>query len=351
MEIIISFFSDKIAVPSLLKYVVLLLLVFLLGIPPVQAAESPLRITVSLVGPRNLSYLPIDLIPRIGIDQEEGVQLILNHVGGGGVAIKQTLARNSDFAVAGFPAVMSLKANGGTMLGVASVSDATLFVLIVRAALQDEVKRIADLKGRVIGIHNSSVNAKTVAQQLTELLLFSDGGSEHDIRMVPVGQNWEERALLLENGKVDAIMAEEPFASVMIQEKKVFALANLADPAVSGRIPGSHFLHAAVTTRPDVIQNEPVKVQRMVTMVRRALQWIASHTPEELVEKMAVADEKERQGLLLALKKYPRLYSPNGAFSRQQMADTNQFFKFTNPKQDGITMESLIHDQWAGQRE
>ncbi|MBF0613490.1 MAG: ABC transporter substrate-binding protein, partial [Magnetococcales bacterium] len=307
MSVNIPFFFQKIAIPSRLMGLVSLLLVFLLVIPPIHAAESPLRITVSLVGPRNLSYLPVDLIPRIGADQEEGVQLILNHVGGGGAAIKQTLSRNSDFAVAGFPAIMSLKANGGTMLGVAAVSDATLFVLIVRSSLQNEVKRIADLKGRVIGIHNSSVNAKTVAQQLTELLLFSDGGNEHDLRMVPVGQNWEERALLLENGRVDAIMAEEPFASVMIRENKAFALANLADPAISSRVPGSHFLHAAVTTRPDVLQSEPVKVQRMVAMVRRSLQWIASHTPEELVEKMVVVDEKERQGLLFALKKYPRL--------------------------------------------
>lgn len=336
-----------------IKWICLLVLAYLywLGLPPALAGEPPLSVTVSLVGPRNLSYLPIDLIPKIGADVAENVLLRLDHVGGGGVAIKQVLSRNNDFAVVGFPAVMSLKTSGGGLVGVAAVTDATLFVLIVRAGLQDVVRQISDLKGRVIGVHTSSVNAKTVAQQLIELLLRSHGVDEHQIRLVPVGQNWQERTLLLDRGRVDAIMAEEPFASAMAQQNKAFFLANLADDATTKNIPGGHFLHAAVTTRPDIIANEPAKVQRMVAMLRRSLLWIANHSPEEVVAQLQVEDLQEQANLLVCLKKYARLYSADGKFSNSQIADTNRFYHFTNPGREDITMESLIEDRWAGRKD
>ncbi len=37
-----------------------------------QAAEPPQQIVVSVPGPRSLSYLPIDLISKIGADKAEG---------------------------------------------------------------------------------------------------------------------------------------------------------------------------------------------------------------------------------------------------------------------------------------
>ena len=67
-------------------------------------------------GPLNLSYLPIDLIPRIGADKAEGVRLNLLHTGGGVVALNNLVTRNADFSVAGMPAAMSLRANGGDVV-------------------------------------------------------------------------------------------------------------------------------------------------------------------------------------------------------------------------------------------
>ena len=330
--------------------VLFVLTLVLSSIPSAQALE---KIVISAPGPRNISYLPVDLISAIGADSDEGVALQILHTGGGAVALNNLVTRNADFAVAGFPAAMSLRANGGDVVGIAAVDDAPLFVLMVRSGLKGKVKRIADLKGKVIGVNTSTRNSKTTSQQLVELLLKSDGVDLDMVRLVPAGQSWIEQSSLMISGTADAVMGDEPFASRLAAEGKVFFLANLADPQTSSKINGANFLHATLGTRSDVIRDEPRKVEKMVRMMVKSLQWIASHTPEEVVDKLKVTDAEERSALLLALHKYPHAYSRDGKFSDSQLRETELFFRNTNAgnaKAQSLDIESIVDSKWSGSK-
>jgi NitT/TauT family transport system substrate-binding protein len=315
------------------------------------SAQTLEKIVLSAPGPHNISYLPVDLIPAIGADREEGVVLQIIHTGGGAVALNNLVTRNADFAVAGFPAAMSLSSNGEDVVGIAPVDDAPLFVLMVRAGLKGKVNRIADLRGKVIGVNTSTKRSKTTSQQLAELLLTSDGVDLDMVRIVPAGQSWVEQSSLMISGAADAVMGDEPFASRLAADGKVFFLANLADPATSRKIPGANFLHATLETRSDMIRDAPRKVEKMVRMMAKSLRWIAQHTPEELVDALNVTEPGERASLLLALRKYPHAFSRDGKFSTSQLKETEIFFRKTsegNASAQSIQIEDLINDTWAG---
>jgi NitT/TauT family transport system substrate-binding protein len=318
-----------------------------------RAAEPPLKIVVSVPGPRNLSYLPIDLIPKLGTDRAEGAEVRILHTGGGAVAMQHLMSRNSDFAVAGLPAAMSLRANGGKVVTIAAVDDLPSFVLMVRSGLKGRVRRIADLKGRVIGVNTSSISSKTTSQQLAELLLRSDGVSPDAVRIIPAGQSWVEQSSLLISGDADAVMGDEPFASRLLAEGRVFFLANLSDAATTSRIPGAGFLHAAVETRQDVLETAPAKVEKMVGILHRTLSWMSNHTPEQIVDRFNLPEGEEKTYLLAALKRYPRMYSPDGRFSTRQLAETERFFRETSgdePAARALRLESMVVDRWAGRK-
>ncbi|MBI5921308.1 MAG: ABC transporter substrate-binding protein [Betaproteobacteria bacterium] len=323
-------------------------LAFLALVTGAQAFE---KIVISAPGPRNLSYLPVDLIPAIGADREEGVLLQIQRTGGGAVALNNLITRDADFAVAGFPAAMSLSSNGGDVIGIAAVDDAPMFVLMVRSGLKGHVKRIADLRGKVIGVNTSTKNSKTTSQQLAELLLKSDGVDLDRVRIVPAGQSWVEQSSLMISGTADAVMGDEPFASRLAADGKVFFLANLADPGTTQRISGAKFLHATLETRSDMIRDAPQKVEKMVRMMVKSLQWIAKHKPEEVVDQLKVTDPEERTSLLLALRKYPNVFSRDGKFSTRQLQETEVFFHKTSEgdvKAQSLKIESIIDDRWAG---
>lgn len=326
-----------------------IIFIILLLVPIVTLAND--TIIVSVPGPRNISYLPIDLIQKLGFDTEEGVKLQLMHTGGGAVALNNLMTKNADFAVAGLPAAMSLRANGGEVFVVAAVDDAPLFVLMVRSSLKHKVKRIADLKGLVIGVNTSTKSSKTTSQQLAEVLLKSGGVSLDEVRIVPAGQNWEEQSSLLISGSADAIMGDEPFASRLLAANKVFFLANLAQHETVKNIAGANFLHAAVETRLDVITNTPEKVEKMTKMLRKTLQWMAKHTAEEVVYKLGVTEVEERNSLLLSLKKYRHAYSAEGKFSTKQLKETEIFFHTSSnddPSAQALKLETMVNDKWVG---
>ncbi|CAK0765607.1 ABC transporter substrate-binding protein [Gammaproteobacteria bacterium] len=309
------------------------------------------RILISVPGPHALSYLPIDLIPKIGADRAEGVHLQILYTGGGSVALNNLITRNADFAVAGVPAVMSLGSNRGEIKIIAAVDDVPLFVLMVAATRKDQIKRIADLRGKVVGVNTSTSFSKTTSQQLMELLLQSDGVIINTVRIVPAGQNWIEQSALIISGAADAIMGDEPFASRLLKEGKVFFLANLADPETVKGIKGTQFLHAALETRTDIIAQAPEKVAQMVGMVQRSLAWITSHSPEQVVDVLNITDPQERASLLLSLGKYPNAFSRNGKFSTTQLQETELFFRSANNGNfPDFYLEGMINDHWVGRQ-
>ena len=327
-----------------------LLAAFLLSLNCLEAPQ-PTRLVVSYPGPLNISYLPLDLAPKIGADRAEGARLQALHTGGGGVALANLMNRNADFAVAGLPAAMSLRANGGRVVVVAPVNDAPLFILMVRADLNNQVRRVADLKGRVVGVNTSSLTSKTTSQQLAELLLAADGVRPDQVRIVPAGQSWREQSTLLTGRVADAIMGDEPFASRLKAEGKVFFLANLADEATTAKIPGANFLHAALETREDMLREHPEEVARMTRILKRTLAWMARATPTQIVDALGVADADERASLIHSLATYPRLYSRDGRFSTRQLADTETFFRTTSGGDARAPLLSdMVVDTWAGRK-
>ncbi len=329
--------------PSLLRFGVLL--AALVCFATAWAGE---KLLVSVPGPRNISYLPLDLASMIGADKEEGVELVLHHVGGGGVALNDLRTRKVDFAVAGAPAALSAKVRGHDVVVIAPVNDLALFVLMVRSSLKGEVRGVGDLKGRTIGVNSSSLSSKTTSQQLAELLVRNAGLALARVNFVAAGQSWEQQSSLIRTAAVDAILGDEPFASRLREAGEVFFLVNLANPADAAKVPGAGFLHAAVETRSDVLAQTPEKARRMVAVIRRTLAWMASHTPEQIVAALRIEDAGERQSILQALRQYPRLYSPDARFSAHQTQETDTFFTATEGR-SGL-FAGMIDARWAGSK-
>ena len=248
------------------------------------------RIVVSTPGPHALSFLPIDLIPRIGADRAQGVELNILYTASGATALHDLVTRNADFAVAGASAAMSARSNGNDVVVIAPLDDVPIFVLMVRSGLRDQVRHIADLRGKVIAVNTSAFATDTASRELTELLLAANGVTIDWVHLVPTGQNWRDLSALMLSGAADAALGNEPFATRLQRKGVVFFLATTTEPAIMHTIKGAHFLHAALETRNELIAQTPEKVAKMVRMLKESLNWLAHHTPEQVVDTLGVTD-------------------------------------------------------------
>lgn len=331
-----------------------LMLVSVLGPGAATVAAQTQQITISVPGPGAASYLPVALIGKIGADRAENAQVKLRYVAGGGVAIQELLSNNAEFAVLGLPAAMSARLKDPRIVALAAVNDLPLYVLLVRAALKGQVRSVADLRGRVIGVHSNSITTKTNSHQLIELLLRQAGVLPDNVRFVSVGQRWSSEAAMLAEGSADAIMGDEPHAARMVAEGTAFQLLHLGDPKAAAALPGGGFLRGTLVGRQDRIDLDPKKAETMVRILRRTLAWIASHRPEEVIEMAGIEDPQERRYMLDTMRKYPRQYSVDGRFSTRQLRDTEIFFHESqagNAAAQALMVESLVLDRWAGRKD
>jgi NitT/TauT family transport system substrate-binding protein len=316
---------------------------------PVHAAV-PTRIILSVPGPGASVGVPLELATRLGFDRDEGVSLTLKFVDGGGVAITDLRNNVSAFAVFGMPAAMSANVAGAGLVALAAVDDLPLYTLVVRSDLRRTIRRIADLKGCTIGVFASSLSSKATAQHVAEMLLRTHGISPGDVNFIAAGQSWQPQASSLRSRLVEATLCDEPIGMRLESEGLGFQLFSLGNPEQAATLPGGRFLRAALIARRDYVESNVDVAARVTRAVTRALRWMASHTPVEAADVLALSGD-ERKYFLDAALRYPRQYSATGQFSRGQLAETSRFFRGlapADPKFQAFGIESMIDFRWSG---
>jgi NitT/TauT family transport system substrate-binding protein len=320
----------------------------------VGQAAPVIDVPVSVPGPGNSVSMPLELAARLGLDRAEGIALRLRFVGGGGVALKELLTGNAEFAVFGLPAAMDHNLGAGPrIVALAAVDDLPLYTLMVRADLRAGVKRVQDLRGRTVGVHSDSLTTRTTSHLLADLILRSHGVPIKSVRYIAAGQSWQTQSSMMISGAVDASMCDEPFGTRMMLERIAFPLYSTGTPADAQRTPGAGFLRATLLARRDAVEARPAVAQRMVGVVRRVLEWISGHSSEEIASALALSNGPERDSFIDVFRRFPRQYSADGRFSAAQLRETETFFRASlagDSRAESFAVESMVIDRWAGRK-
>lgn len=314
------------------------------------AAATP--VSLSVPGPGNSVSMPMELAVKLGLDRAEGIALRLRFVGGGGVVIKDLLSGNADFGVFGLPAAMDTNVAQPRLVALAALDDLPLYTLMARAELAGAIKSVADLKGRVIGIHSNSLSSRSTSHLLAELVLRNHGVAPDSVRFIAAGQSWESESAAMISKVVDASMCDEPFGTRLADEGLAFQLFSTGNPADAARTPGAGFLRASLIARPDMVAARAGLAERMVRVVQRTLAELARRSPEQVADALELAG-MERKAFLAVFKKFPRQYSRDGKFSTAQLRETEIFFRAStagNAAAQRYAVGTMIVDRWAGRK-
>lgn len=317
---------------------------------PMAGAAPLVRASIAVPGPGNLLFLPLPLASRIGADQAEGLELDIRYTGGGPQAFRAMLERNCDFAAGGLAALALQKLSGKPVVCIVPTTCVPAYTLLVRAGLRGQVKKIADLRGRVVGVKGHVPGGRSTSQLFTEYVLAQAGVAPEQVNYVAAGQAYDSQRAALASGTVDAIMGDEPFATRLVRQRAAYVLADFHDPQTTRRQMGGLFLNGMVATREDMVAGRSELVAKMVRTVQRTLVWMAAHTPRELVDMLAPAAAEERQVLLDVLAVHKGIYSPDGRISAEQLATVERFLHATErtPEARALRLASLVDARWAG---
>ncbi len=286
---------------------------FLLALPPAFAQtakpEKP-KIVVAVGGQQGLIYLPLSVAWRLGYFKEAGLEVDLQNLAGGGQALKALVGGSAEFVSGFYDHTIQMNAQGKKIKAIVMQQRYPGLVLLVSKAARDQgVKSLADLKGKKIGV--TAMGSST--HFFVNYLLNGVGLTPEDYAIIGVGIG-STAVAALRNKQIEALSGLEPSVSTIQNLGDLgLILSDTRTTAGTTKIFGGSYPAGCIYTREEIIRQYPQTAQALVNAMIKALRWIQTHKPEEIT---ALMPEEYYQGnkeiYLQALKNMLDSFSPDG---------------------------------------
>lgn len=266
---------------------VLVLVVAVSAAPGAWAAE---KVTVGIGGVALMVYLPIVLAKANGFFAEEGLDVEIQDIKGGGSQAASALIGGSvDFSGNAIDHAIKAKTRGKDLVAVHSQVRLPVMGLVVASKYRGVIKSVADLKGRPLGV--TSPGSQT--HMILGYLLVKNGIKADEVKIVGAGGS--TMPLAIEKDSVHAGMMLDPFFTVFMKQGKGFALVDMFTTKGTVEAMGGEVQGTTLITRPDVIERRPATVQKMVNALVKANKLIVNSSGEamaKVVPKELLGDPK-----------------------------------------------------------
>jgi len=246
-----------------------------------SSASAAEKVTVGIGGVALMVYLPTVLAKDKGFFAEEGLDVeILDIKGGGSQAASALIGGSVDFSANAIDHAIKAKVQKKDLVAVHSHVRLAMMALVVANKYKGEIKSIADLKGRPLGV--TSPGSQT--HMILGYLLAKNGVKADDVKIIGAGGN--TMPLAIEKDSVHAGMMLDPFFTAFLKQGKGYALVDMftikgTQEAMGGEVQGTTLL-----TRPDVIAKRPATVQKMVNALVKANKLIAGSSGEQMAQML-----------------------------------------------------------------
>ncbi len=290
-----------------MRMLIALVLALALLAPSVMAAGEPVTFAYSQIG--LLAHLPWSIALGQKYFEEQGLEPKGYNFDTGGKSIAALIGGSADFAANALEHAIKAKVQGKDLVYVFSSTRLPGFGLVVASSQRGEIKSVADLKGKPVGVSGIGV----ASHVLLDYMLKRNGVDPKDVKIIAVGLSTLPPAL--EGGKIAAGMAGEPFFSRLVAKGTAFSMGNMSTLKETQAILGGEYAFSGAITRPDVIQKRPQVVQKVVTALVKASYFIQTKTPEEIVAAIPQDLVGDRAQYVETLKASREIFAPSGLVS------------------------------------
>jgi NitT/TauT family transport system substrate-binding protein len=253
-------------------------------------------LTIGVVGPvSSPEYLPVRVAEAAGHFAEEKLSVTLRSFRSGADAAEALAAGRVDLAAAPLDAALRLGHAGGTPPRlVFGLTAAPPVALVVPVARQSEVRQLADLEGKTVGI---TAPGTPEAEALSALLARVDVRPE---RVATASYGERRLAAVLAAGEVPAAVIGDPWLTRLVRDGQVVVLADLRKAAEAGRWLGGESVHAAVFLAPGSALGAS-ELQPLARALLRGLRRVQTAPADELATLLGRGAEGEAEDFILRL--------------------------------------------------
>ena len=253
-------------------------------------------------------YLPNELTKQLGYFTQQGLDVTLIDEASGQSSVDQVLAGQVDAGSGSYNHTIELQAAGKNIECVAQLDIAPGEAEMVSAKEAGQIHSFADLKGKNLGVTELGSGTHT----LSIALLHKAGLAQDQAHFVPVGAG-DTFIAAMQQGKIDAGMTTEPTISRLLASGVGKVLVDLRTPQSTQAALGGSFPFICVFMKNDYVNSHKDVVQKLVNAYVKTLQWIHTHTADQIAAMMPPDYYAGNKDLYVtALQNQLTIFSPDG---------------------------------------
>ncbi len=285
---------------------------------PVAAlsAISTQRVSIALAARGSLYHLPVVLADQLGFLKQEGVQVDWVDCDSGSLAVQAALSGQADVVSGAFEHVFDLQASGMAFKAFVLQSRAPQISVGLASRRAAGMKHILDLKSLKIGISSAGSATHWIAQHWVKQV----GLSADAVHFVALGGSTSSVMEAMRAGTVEALCHVDPILHYLEQKNELRILADTRTLASTQRMFGGPLASACLFGRTEFLQKRADITQSLTTGVLRALNWLKTAGPTDILKTMPSHHWMGDRALYLgALEKVRESYSLDGLFGREAL--------------------------------
>jgi len=273
-----------------------------------SSSSGPISLKIMVGGLSKQIYLPSMLSQKLGYFAQQGLNVTLIDEASGQSAENEVLAGQVDAGSGSYNHTIELQAAGKQMEAVVQLGIAPGEAEMVSAKEAGQIQSAKDLKGKNLGVTELGSGTQT----LTTILLHNVGVPADQVHFIPVGAG-DTFIAAMQQGKIDAGMTTEPTISRLLSSGVGKVLADLRTPQLTQAALGGPYPFICVFMENSYVNSHRDVVQKLVNAYVKTLQWIHTHTAEQIADMMPADYYAGSKSLYVtALQNQLAIFSPDG---------------------------------------
>lgn len=270
-----------------------------LTLPAVPAfAQSRLektKIILAVGGKAAFYYLPLTIAEQLGYFAVEGLELEIVDFPSS-IRAQQALASgNADVVCGPFEHVISLHAKQQWVQSFVALGRTPQMAMGVSVKSMPQYKRFADLRGKRIGIAAPGTGTNIMAN----VLLQRAGLQQNDVSYIGVGTSAGALSSL-RTGQIDAICNLEPVMTQLELKGDIKIIADSRTLRGTQAVFGGDMPGACLYAQAEFVQKNRLVVQALSNAIVKALKWLQTAGPRDLLRNVPESYLLGDRGLYLA---------------------------------------------------
>jgi NitT/TauT family transport system substrate-binding protein len=227
--------------------------------------------------------MPIVLADTLGYYKDEGVDVTLMNLSSNSKTLESLIGGSVEVAGINYAQTIQMAAEGQRVRSFFIAVRRTNTVLAVAPAAAAKIHRVEDLKGAVIGV--PSLGSPT--HLWVNYILAAHGVRPSETSAVAIGIG-AAAAAAVESGRIDAVglSGGDQFRLLRRNPSMRILLDGGSPEGMHEVYGGDLYASGALAAKQDWLDKNPNSARRLDRALSRTLPWIASHTPEEIREKL-----------------------------------------------------------------